>query len=252
MTIQRPDGQPIRVKYERHVVQPDGKWTWIGRTTGKEGGSVLLTFGEKAVFGTIADRTGLPIQITTAMGRTWIVETDPGLQMASELVEPEAPDFMMAPSTLQSMGSQSTKPILSVSPAKAIQIPATDPSQTVDVVLGYTSGFAARLGGASQAVTRLNHLVQIANQAYADSQVDGRIRLVGTVQVNYSDATSNQSALFELTGVTCTTSNAGTLRLPDRGQNCSAAPRPAALEPLLQAREDFGVMTQRFLHRSGR
>jgi len=109
------------------------------------------------------------------------------------------------------------------------------------LVIGYTNNFATPLGGVSQAITRLNHLVEIANQAYADSQVAGRIRLVQTVQVGYSETSSNRQALFDMTGLSCTQSNAGSLRLPDAGMNCTSAPVPAALQPLLQAREDFGA-----------
>jgi peptidyl-Asp metalloendopeptidase len=71
---------------------------------------------------------------------------------------------------------------------------------TVDVALGYTNGFASELGGDSQAVTRLQHLVDIANQAYANSQINAQIRLVRTVSVNYPDATDNNDALAKLSG----------------------------------------------------
>ncbi len=118
---------------------------------------------------------------------------------------------------------------------------AATASNTVDVVLGYTNGFATRLGGTSQAVTRLRYLVDLTNQAYVDSQVNGQIRLVQTMQVNYADATSNQGALFQLTGVTCVPSNSSSRRLPDQGQNCTVVGQPAALQPLIAAREQYGA-----------
>ena len=43
---------------------------------------------------------------------------------------------------------------------------ATAATAVVDVLLGYTNGFASQLGGESQAITRLNNLVAITNQAY--------------------------------------------------------------------------------------
>ena len=63
-------------------------------------------------------------------------------------------------------------------------------------------------------------LVDLTNQAYANSQVNGQIRLVQTVQVNYPDATSNRTALFELTGVTCVPST-GRTQTARAGVNCT-------------------------------
>ena len=31
LVVATPDGEPVRIKYERHEEQPDGNWTWIGR-----------------------------------------------------------------------------------------------------------------------------------------------------------------------------------------------------------------------------
>jgi hypothetical protein len=104
---------------------------------------------------------------------------------------------------------------------------------TVDLLLGYTNGFASRLGSQSAAVTRLTHLVDIANQAFANSQVDAQIRLVGTQQVTYADATSNDQALYDLTGVECSET--------PNGLDCEFVGAPAALQPLHQARDRLGA-----------
>jgi hypothetical protein len=112
----------------------------------------------------------------------------------------------------------------------------------VDLILGYTNGFATRLGGQSQAATRLNFMVDLANQAYANSGVNGRLMLLRTIQVTYPDDTLNRSTLYALSGVTCTsTASTGQHYLPDTGVNCTAVAPPAALQPLLDARQHYGA-----------
>src|SRR3546814_12622369 len=49
IVVNAPNGEPIRLKYERHEESPDGNWTWIGSNA--DGASAGITFGEKAVFG---------------------------------------------------------------------------------------------------------------------------------------------------------------------------------------------------------
>src|SRR3546814_5304990 len=36
MVVNAPNGEPIRLKYERHEESPDGSWTWIGRNRSEE------------------------------------------------------------------------------------------------------------------------------------------------------------------------------------------------------------------------
>lgn len=245
LDITAPDGERIHLNYERHVEHPSGNWTWIGSADKNESRQAVITFGEKAIFGSITNGKGQPLQLTTSMGRSWLVETDGRLLAGGDDLA-EA-DFVIRPmmERVQSR-TASQQPDIRASASKPYARPAASSVQataatTIDVVLGYTNGFAARLGGQSQARTRLDYLVAIANQAYADSQVDAEIRVVQAVQVEYPDNTSNTSTLFALTGVSCVANNNGSNRLPDLGQNCSAATRPAALEPLAQARAQYGA-----------
>jgi len=92
------------------------------------------------------------------------------------------------------------------------------------VVIGYTNAFATRLGGPTAANTRLTFLIDVANTAFTNSQIVAKLRMVGSVPLNYPDNTSNEVALHELTGVTCTPTD------------CTEAPVPAALQPLVDAR----------------
>ena len=136
------------------------------------------------------------------------------------------PKFSRNPSRRERQFSAPGRP-----PSAATPFSATN---TVDLLLGYTSGFATRSGGQSQAVTRLTYLVDVTNQAYANSQIDAQVRLVRTMEVDYPDATSNQSALYALTGVDCTTQPNGSL-------NCTYVGPAASLQPLHAARGQYGA-----------
>ncbi|WP_237707394.1 reprolysin-like metallopeptidase [Xanthomonas oryzae] len=54
--------------------------------------------------------------------------------------------------------------------------------------------------------TRINYLVAVTNRAYSDSQVNGRLRLVGTQQVDYTDSTTDEAALKDMTEASGTSS----------------------------------------------
>jgi hypothetical protein len=231
MVVTAPNGQPIRLEYARHVEHPDGNWTWIGRVPGASPGQeAILTFGDKAVFGTIPYGDELPLRLTMAAGRAWLVETDRAA-VDSTAAAPRTPDFLLPPAA---MTAARAGPATASASAPATASASATAATTIDLVLGYTNGFAARLGGASQAVTRLTHITEVANQAYANSQVAPRLRLVRTVQVNYPDNTENQSALYALSGVSC-------IDKPNGSLDCSSVPVPAALQPLVNARNQYGA-----------
>ncbi|HZH44641.1 MAG TPA: FG-GAP-like repeat-containing protein [Lysobacter sp.] len=233
LTIPAPDGSQIRLRYDRHVEHPDGNWTWIGRVPGSAPGTeAIITFGEKAVFGTVPYGDREPLRLGLSQGRAWLIETHPqGLaSLDNEATRPTKPDHLPPPIATGPVAAAA-----GTTPATASAFTAqatTSAATTVDVVLGYTSNFAARLGGQSQANTRLAHLIAVANQAYTNSQIDAQVRLVRTVQVDYADATANEQALYNLTGVSCTEQN-GSL-------NCTDTGVPPALQPLHTAREQFG------------
>jgi hypothetical protein len=191
MTVSAPDGQPIRLRYQRHVEHPNGNWTWIGRD--EHGEEAIVTFGEKAVFGSIPRHGGEELRLTTSRGRSWVVEADASKQHHPD---PKRPDYVVPPELAQSFVSNG--PVTASASMEAVTPAAV--GTTVDIALGYTAGFASELGGDSQAVTRLQNLVDVTNQAYSNSQISAQIRLVRTVAVNYPDATDNNDVLAKLSG----------------------------------------------------
>jgi hypothetical protein len=229
LELQAPDGTPIRLRYANHVEHANGDWTWVGRPEGaKPGTEAIITFGDTAVFGTIPNGRKQPLRITSVQGRTYLMETD-GAKVArlrSVGNRPTAPDYAVPPALAGARDKALA--MAAATPQKLTASGAVPESATVDVAIGYTNTFASRLGGTAAALTRLNHLVDVANQAFTNSQIVARLRLVRTVALNYPDATSNETALRELSGLSCTESG-GSL-------DCVEAPVPAALQPLVTAR----------------
>lgn len=193
LEITSPGGERLRFRYERHVEHASGDWTWVGRLPGGDRGrEAILTFGEHAAFGVFPQSDGRALQLVSRQGRTWLVESD-----ASAAAGPgRKPDFLLPPARQPEPSSTAAGPATAAMTAAA----AAAPSQTIDLLVGFTPGFASDQGGTSGAVTRLNFLVEVGNQAFANSQVATRIRLVQAMQVNYADATSNQSTLEALSG----------------------------------------------------
>ena len=233
MTIPSPDGSQVKLRYERHVEHPDGNWTWIGRVEGgDQNQEAILTFGERAVYGSVPQAAGAPaLSLQTRAGVLWAVVTDP-----SKVVSPNKGmnDVMVPPALAlrESLASAATKAQVTQN-AVAAGAPASA-ANTIDVVIGYTQGFATAQGGQSAAVTRLNFLIEVGNQAFTNSLINGYLRIVNAVQVNYADNTDNQTALGQLTG--------------DDGT--SAVTVPAALIPIRTARDQYGadlaVLVRRF------
>ena len=230
MHVTTPSGERLQFQYERHVEHPSGDWSWIGRAQGGEASDeVVLTFGEKAAFGSISQPGKAPLKLMMSGGVSWLIETDRS-QIAgidNPATRPRNPDFLVPPKIRAESGASSESSTVvaatAAATAESVQAAATI---TVDVLLGYTGGFAAAQGGQSQAVTRLYNMIEITNQAYVNSQVGARVRLVHALQVSYPDSTSNQSALEALTGF--------------RAPNTRTTPDPA-FAALRSARDQYGA-----------
>lgn len=201
LQVTTPDGQALDFRYDRRVEHASGDWTWIGHRIGHELEQAVLTFGANAAFGSIAQPGKHPLRFTVRDGVGWLVETN--TTKLADVIDKitSKPDFLLASrpgrSGVAAKSAAASPGGTTTSSAQAATAAATP---LVDVVLGYTPGFATANGGNSGAVTRLNFLVDFANAAYTNSQLSGRVRLVATVPVNYPDNTDNNDTLEKLTG----------------------------------------------------
>ncbi|HJW45964.1 MAG TPA: FG-GAP-like repeat-containing protein [Lysobacter sp.] len=213
LRMSAPGGEVLEYRYQRHVEHANGNWTWVGDLPGFPGRQAIITFGERAAFGLFGRPGAEPLQLTVRDGMAWIVESDPRAVRGVEAIGGQQ-DFLVPFAAVKQAAA-----------TKQAAVAEASATPTVDVALGYTAGFATSLGGQSQAVTRLTHLVAVTNQAYVSSHLNAQVRLVRTQQVSYPDNTSNDTALNELTGRT------GSMSIPI----------PASLQPLRQARDLYGA-----------
>lgn len=226
MWLPNPSGGRIYAKYLRHIVHPNGTWSWIGTVSTVRGDqSVVLTFGKDGAFGLIPQASGYPLRIVTAAGQTRVVETSAeGMARSTQALRLHSePDFVIPPRA-KSVGDHDT-----VSRMTAAEMAARASSSgpaTIDVMVAFTSGFVSELGSQNLALTRIQNLVDISNTAYFDSGVNQRIRLVHAVQVNYPDDTSNSNALDDVTGLDV---------------NGDPVPIPASLQGIAALRTQYGA-----------
>lgn len=230
LSLTSPSGEKLDFRYQRHIEHPSGDWTWIGESDqGGIGQQAIITFGERAAFGSI-DQAGKPaLKLTMRDGKTWLVETDPvKLALTENRGDVEHEDYLIPTAALGSSTASSN-----FTP-QAINVAATaNASTTIDVLVGYSNGYAAGLGGQSQALTRINNLVDITNQAYVNSQITARIRLVHAMQVNYPDNSDNGDTLEKLTGT-------------------RTVPVDAAFNALRAARDQYGADLVSFVRKYDR
>lgn len=211
-----PQGGTASVNYQRHVEHPDGNWTFFG--TGPDGTDAVITFGPDAVFGSMQTPDGT-VRLTTDARGGWLVTSPRG----HDGNRPGSEDTLLPPEfVLKTAGarqqSDGSAPALASAEAQA-----SESAPVVDVVVGFTAGLAQARGGESAARTRVHNLVEVTNQAYANSGMQARVRLAHAMQVNYPDASSNTDALSKLTGF-----KSGT----------GAIAVDPALQPLRSAREE--------------
>ncbi|WP_368562561.1 FG-GAP-like repeat-containing protein [Pseudoxanthomonas sp. UTMC 1351] len=225
MSMPMPDGSQVKLKYERHDESPDGNWTWIGRVVGGDPQQeAIVTFGEKAVFASIPQANGAPpLSIQTRNGALFAVQTDP-----SKVKSPnKGHNDMLVPAALavREAAAAQVQTNAQVSQNAIAQNAPPTTANTVDVAIGYTAGYRAVYGSQSATTTRLIFLIQVGNQAYSNSSINGYLRLVSATEVAYTDGNANQTALHELTG----------------SNGTSNVAIPASLTPLRTARDQNGA-----------
>jgi hypothetical protein len=226
MWLPTPSGGRIYAKYQRHILHDNGTWTWIGTVSTVHGNqSVVLTFGDKAVFGVIPQASGYPLRVVTNAGEIRVVETSAAMSRSvQQLGLHSRPDYFVAPPPSPKAGSN--KLSLQAAASVPVRAAASSGPVTIDVMVAYTGGFVSELGSQRAALVRIQNLVDLTNQAYLNSGVNQQLRLVNTVEVNYPDNTSNDSALDDVTGL---------------DTNGNPVPIPASLQGIASLRVQYGA-----------
>jgi len=177
LTLDLFDDVAVKARMTSAKALPRGL-AWRGRVEGEPLGSVVLV----VVDGVLAGSVVLP-------DAAYSIRSVDGGQVVEEVdrsVFPDDPDC-----------AQEAPEVLDV-PAGDRQGIADDGS-TVDVLVAYTPAARAAAGGTTAMEARIQLGITETNQAYADSQVTQRLRLVGTTEVAYTESGSPSTDLNRLT-----------------------------------------------------
>uniref|UniRef100_A0AB33FEX7 Uncharacterized protein n=1 Tax=Xanthomonas citri pv. phaseoli var. fuscans TaxID=473423 RepID=A0AB33FEX7_XANCI len=197
-----PDGRRIYARTISQNSQDNDHWTFVGSIPARKQ-SVVITFGRNAVFGSIPVGDNTSVRIVTQAGKLYIAERLPKNIALDRL---KSHDSVMAPDYLIPPKPPLSEQDLQHNLALVMQAASATTPAVVDVLVGYTPGLVRELGSVDAVNTRINYLVAVTNRAYSDSQVNGRLRLIGTQQVNYTDSTTDDAALKDLTEASGTSS----------------------------------------------
>lgn len=184
------DALDRKVRFERSETHANGDVTWVGQFDEADGASpghrLILTSGVNGTVGVLRTPEGTFLADPAQGGRVRSVR-QAGLQQAATCT----PDLPVRPSS--SAEPRLPQAAASHGPDESNQFASGETE--VDVMVLYTPGLGSNAAGAA---TIINQLAATANQAYIDSQVSLRLRVVHSAQVGYSDDGSNDSTLDAL------------------------------------------------------
>ncbi|MEA9578472.1 ricin-type beta-trefoil lectin domain protein [Xanthomonas nasturtii] len=221
MKIMAPDGTELKMEYVRHTQGKNGNWTWVGRLPGAlVGEESVITFGKDAVFGSLGSKDGNVYQISTVNGSPFVMAAPvSAVQAATPSRKGDSRELLA--SSIAKLQPQSTGIVPGYTSLEQVNANAgTTATNSIDVLLGYTTGYKNYRGGESAVETILTNMVEQANQAFVNASINTRYRLVGTLEVNYTDAGVNDQVLNELTSITA--SNAAFVPLRQLRDNLGA------------------------------
>lgn len=176
--------------------------TWTGNES-DGGGHAVLTIGPDFLFGRVFSQ-----------GRIFRYRPDPETgECLIEEVDPEAEagmgdDMLEIPQASEELEQDSAEMNTEPQAAEA----DAEEKNTIDVMVLYTEGLRERYGKTSLVEGRIQHLVDLSNDSYDNSEIHTQLRLVYMKEVDYSDQTDNETALEDLTDNKGVFANVGDLR----------------------------------------
>jgi hypothetical protein len=199
------------VVHDNRFEHENGDVTWVGYldSAGK-GYRVIITSGRDGSLGQIVTPDAV-YNIDLEGGRNWLVDigssglTSGSLEndqvfgdgFAAAEAQPHHAEGGVMMSARKNRANRRTNTRGTSTTTKtttptASATTTTSTPATIDLFMLYTSGINA-------VDTRINYLVAKANQAYVDSRIQLKLRLVGKQLVNYTNLNDNGTALNELT-----------------------------------------------------
>jgi subtilisin-like proprotein convertase family protein len=172
--------QAIRRESEGFIRFADDEFTWRGKIFGDNdwNGDVTLTVKAGALSGLIYSPGGVYEIVPQANSKHLLVQIDQSQFLPCGGAIPAKPENVEAHEPSIEDG----------------QIASDDGSQ-IDVLVVYTVPFRQSLGGTSQAQAFAQQAIASANTAYQNSNINPRLRLVSTLEVNFTEDGTLSTAL---------------------------------------------------------
>ena len=182
-----PDGGSRDVVFDRAGRSDTGDRLWVGHLADAgEPYRVILTRGPAATFGYIATPEGAWTLAPASPGGPLVMSRDPGapLEPGSDALH-------------RSVGGFQT-PMEAVQSARVSQAVPPGSSGTIDVAITYTQGMQLYYG--LGLTTRMQHLVNVLDQALVDSDTGLRARFVGATPMpaSWNEFTSTLESIDDL------------------------------------------------------
>ncbi|MEF3168409.1 MAG: DUF4214 domain-containing protein [Deltaproteobacteria bacterium] len=206
-TLLMPD-QKMIIAEKRVTDRARNSWTWFGKVKGDELSSVVLTVVDGVMNGKIVT------------------------QNASYIVEPDGADYVIIKedsSYIKTSPDDYLIPMIEHEnlPYKAAQAysTTTESGEYIDVLVLYTQQFYTKYS--SQLASKIQHAIDIANEAFNNSGINTQLRLVHSAL--FTDSQASESAkindvLYYITGTT---------------GSCSSFNPPAPPETISSLREQY-------------
>lgn len=185
-------GEDVTLKRKRISRRKDSA-TWVGTDlTGRI--RVLLTIGKDHFFGrALVDGREFYYQPDPDTGECVIEERDPSqkVPLGDDVLTPPTAPVVPAAAPDEPSGALSV-------PAAATNV--ADGTSVIDVMVLYTGGLATDYVTTDLIQSRIQYLIDVANDSYINSNINIRLRLVYSQEVSYGDDVPTSVALDDLTG----------------------------------------------------
>jgi len=170
-----------KLRQENSTIQSDG-YVWVGNVVGDEYGQAILAVGGGLVEGFVQTRDAF-YQITYSGGGQVANQIDPARFVS--LVD----DSVIPPASPEET---------SLSGGGAVSIAAAN-IYIIDVMVVYTTEAMTAQGGTTAMQNAITAAVAATNQAYLNSSINQRIRLVHTAEVAYTETGNMNTDLSQVT-----------------------------------------------------
>ncbi len=171
---------------ERFVSKSADRYTWFGRIKDDSSSNVVLTVGYPFLYGRVEFSGGVyKISPVRESPLHKIVKVDPNR------VAPMEEDYLIPSQALEESIDKSLDKGIAYSTGK-------DDGSVIDIMILYTEGMSQAYPG-NEVFTIIDYMVDLANQAYANSEIDLELNVVKTMAVSYPDETLTYYAIDDLT-----------------------------------------------------